>query len=377
LELQPRLRLKPLRVASVFIEEKVFMTQPFRLGIGMIVLVLSGIAARGVLAQGAATPATSSTASRPAPAPAAAGTVARTGSTATAGWTSVDGPFRKLAPGVMREVDLDHRAEATVERHDVTELLYIDPTFDFAKDVAFRHEVWTLEVKYKPLRMIWADIPGRNGRMQRKQIWYIVYQVTNPGNLYRSVQQDDKLYQLVMDKKPVRFTPVFTLETHNLLAKESPGFAKAITEEYVPIVLPAIRTREDKNREFLTSVQMAQREIKVGETLWGVATWQDVDPNNVWFSIYIEGLTNAYKWTDDPAKYSAFRSGASTASFREISTKVLKLNFWRPGDEFTVQEQEVRLGVPELAGGPPPQPTYEWVWWRTFPPSAKAVPPTK
>ena len=46
----------------------------------------------------------------------------------------------------------------------------------------------------------------------------------------------------------------------------------------------------------------------MGETVWGVATWQDVDPNNVWFSVYVEGLTNAYKFSDDPAKYAAYKS---------------------------------------------------------------------
>ena len=141
-------------------------------------------------------------------------------------------------------------------------------------------------------------------------------------------------------------------------------------------MLPAIRAREDKNREFLTSEQMALKDIGVGETVWGVATWQNVDPNNVWFSVYVEGLTNAYKWTDDPTKYAAQRSGGKVP-FREISTKVLKLNFWRPGDEFTVKETEVRLGVPELPGGPKARPASEWVWWRTYPPSEGAVPPSQ
>ena len=117
-------------------------------------------------------------------------------------------------------------------------------------------------------------------------------------------------------------------------------------------MLPAIRAREDKNREFLTSEQMPQKELRVGETVWGVATWQDVDPNNVWFSVYVEGLTNAYKFADDPAKYAAYQ-GHRNGLFREIRTKVLKLNFWRPGDEFTVKESQVRTGVPELQGGPP------------------------
>ena len=90
----------------------------------------------------------------------------------------------------MQDVIPDRKADETVERHDITELLYVDDTFDFAKDVPFRHEVWMLEIKYKPIRMIWADIPGPDARMQRKQIWYMVYQVTNPGKAFRSVPDD-------------------------------------------------------------------------------------------------------------------------------------------------------------------------------------------
>jgi hypothetical protein len=345
------------------------MIYPFRLMVGVAVLVIAGVAGNGALAQPtAATTAVSPTTARPT-APAAGA--------ARNAWTTASSPFRKLAPGVMQNVIPDRKADDTIEKHNVTELLYADDTFDFAKDVPFRREVWVLDFKYKPIRMIWADIPGPNARMQQKQIWYIVYQVTNPGKTYRSVEQDDKLYKLVSEDKPVRFAPVFTLEVHNLLRKEVEGSAKGHIEQSIPIVLPAIRDREDKNREFLTSEQMALKELRVGETVWGVATWQDIDPNNVWFSVYVEGLTNSYKFADDPAKYAAFRDKKSTEPFREIRNQVLKLNFWRPGDEFTVNDTQVRTGVPQLPGGPPVKPASEWVWWKTYPAAAQAVPAGK
>ena len=313
---------------------------------------------------------------QPTPKPVAATPAAAAPTAApAAGWTGPSLPFRKLAPGVMQDVIPDRKAEETVERHDITELLYVNDGFDFAKNVSFRHEVWMLEFQYKPLRMIWADIPGPDGHMQRKQVWYLVYQVTNAGKAFRTVEGDDQqfkmLYKLVNVDKPVRFAPVFTLETHSALRKEVEGSAKGSVEQYIPIVLPAIRAREDKNREFLTSEKMPLKELRVGETVWGVATWTDVDPHNVWFSIYVEGLTNAYRFTDDPAKYAATKGAGM---FREIRTKVLKLNFWRPGDEFTVKESQVRTGVPELQGGPPSKPSSEWVWWKSFPPAEKAVP---
>jgi hypothetical protein len=343
------------------------MNHSFRIGMGMAVVVAC-LAIDRASAQPETRPAGKT--------PAAVGITTRSPSSATAtngGWIAASSPFRKLAPDVMQSVVADRKADETVQRHDITELLYQDETFAFAKDVPFRHDVWMLEFKYKPIRMIWADIPGPDGRMQRKQIWYIVYQVTNTGKVFHSVEQDDKLYKLLTIDRPVRFTPVLTLEVHNTLRKELEGSTKAIVEQYIPIVLPAIRAREDKNREFLTSVEMPRKELRVGESAWGVATWQDIDPNNVWFSVYVEGLTNAYRVSDDPAKYAAFVKNNSVI-FREIRTKVLKLNFWRPGDEYTVKETQVRPGVPQLQGGPPSKPASEWVWWRTFPPADKPVP---
>ena len=249
-----------------------------RLNLVVGLLALAGFAGAPALAQAPAAPAGPAAAGRATAARAAAA------SQPAAGWLTVNGPYRRLAHGVMQDVDSTRHPAETVQRHDVTELLYVDPNFEFAKDVSFRHQVWLLDMKYKPVRMIWADIPSPEGRMLRKQIWYIVYQVTNPGKMYRPVEKDDelnkldvsgKLYKLETVDKPVRFTPVFTLETHNLLVKEKPGFSKAAVEQYLPIVLPAIRDREDPKREFLTSQEMAQREIRVGETLWGVATWQE------------------------------------------------------------------------------------------------------
>ena len=54
-------------------------------------------------------------------------------------------------------------------------LLAVDPAFDWAKDVTFRHDVWVLRFRFKPMRMMWVDVPQPSGFMQRKLIWYMVY----------------------------------------------------------------------------------------------------------------------------------------------------------------------------------------------------------
>jgi len=98
------------------------------------------------------------------------------------------------------------------------------------------------------------------------------------------------------------------------------------------------------------------REIPVGETLWGVATWEDIDPRIVRFSVYVSGLTNAYKWIDEKVgdRY-AHRPGDPVGRGRKLYRKLLKLNFWRPGDQYNVNEDEIRYGVP---GGV----DYQWVY---------------
>jgi hypothetical protein len=93
-------------------------------------------------------------------------------------------------------------------------------------------------------------------------------------------------------------------------------------------------------------------EIPVGQTVWGVATWEEIDPRIDRISIYVQGLTNVYRWKDDPAKY---RPGAPPEEYRKVALKTLKLNFWRPGDEIDPHEGELRRGYPG-------EPDYDWLY---------------
>ena len=200
--------------------------------------------------------------------------------------------------------------------------------------------------------MIWIDIPGPNARMQRRLVWYLLYSVTNPGKVFHPVEDKDGTYSVTTVDRPIRFIPVFTMEVHNRLHDEAAGFTKVYSEKCIPLAMAAVRGREDRNRKFLSTFEMPEKEIAVGEEVWGIATWEDIDPRVVWFSIYVEGLTNAYHWEDDPAKYAAIVKGTEKGSYRTMFSKMLKLNFWRPGDEFAVKENQVRLGVPARAASP-------------------------
>ena len=95
----------------------------------------------------------------------------------------------------------------------------------------------------------------------------------------------------------------------------------------------------------------------MGKTVWGIVTWEDVDPRTKWFSIYVEGLTNAYRWVDRPGGFTKADFGDETQILkgRRLERKILKLNFWRPGDEYFVNEKQIRYGVPGRVD-------YEWIY---------------
>lgn len=250
---------------------------------------------------------------------------------------------RKLAVGVVTPVDPAQRLSETFSRHDLLGIVDIDNDFNWAKGLSFRHDVWSLEFKFKPMRMIPVDIPQKSGKMRRKLIWYLVYSVTNTGKTLHPEKVGDDHYTVKTVQTDIRFVPEFLLVSHET--------NQVFQDRVIPIAIAKIRLREDPQRRFYNSAEMI-RTIKVGETVWGVATWEDVDRKIDRFSVYIKGLTNAYRWTDDQAAYK--KGGA--LSGRHVKVKTLKLNFWRPGDEFYEHEGEFRFGIPGQKRA------YEWVY---------------
>jgi hypothetical protein len=271
---------------------------------------------------------------------------------------AVKSPYRHLAPGVLISIDPMRKLAETVSQHDMVGLLAVDPKFDWAKDITFRHDVWVLKFQFKPVRMIEVDVPQTSGFMQRKLIWYMIYEVTNTGQVMHPVEENlpyetvekKQLYEVKMVDRPVHFVPEFLLEGHQFM-KNDEGFTKAYPDRVLPVAMEAIRMREDPKRKFLTSVEMC-RDIKVGESFWGVATWEDLDPRIVRFSVYVFGLTNAYRWKDEPGEY---KPGDPVLKGRNLYRKVLKLNFWRPGDPYYEHEEEIRFGLPKGVD-------YQWVY---------------
>jgi len=172
---------------------------------------------------------------------------------------------------------------------------------------------------------------------------------------------------------PIQFAPQFILASDNIL-KSAETIVDQDTgdittkvqrteavffDQIIPIAIARIAERE-KMEKLESTVSIAGKTIQPNETVWGVATWiagdaigpdKDITDMN-FFSVYIRGLTNAYKW-----EKTAYRKGDPTGSGRELTPKVLKLNFSRPGDTNVrdMNDRQFRIGIQGEVD-------YEWVY---------------
>jgi hypothetical protein len=266
----------------------------------------------------------------------------------------------QFAPGILTVIPPTVDRADAVSVHDIVEIranpaLKWQPfsttpsrtLFEMAASAPFVLDVWCLELAFKPLRMIEVDVPQPNGRMQRKLVWYMVYRVRNTGaGLTAEVKPDGSFVTAEEGTEPIRFLPQLVLASQDRSAAGEP-LGKAYLDRVIPAAMEPIRQREFSSGQLLNSVEVAREELRVeaGRTqrgVWGVAMWEDVDPELDFFSIYVGGLTNAYRWEDPDG---AFKLGDAPGTGRLFARKKLQLNFWRPGDAIEQDEREIRYGA--------------------------------
>ncbi|HEX5106621.1 MAG TPA: hypothetical protein VFV87_22530, partial [Pirellulaceae bacterium] len=252
--------------------------------------------------------------------------------------------------------------------------------FERAKIATLRRTIWNLEFSFKPMRMVYVDIPQPDGKMQRKLVWYMVYYVRNLGNHIRPKAVVEEviaespvtdangkvagltpgLVHVKYDKETtnevevfgkttteLRFFPHFVLKSTEY--KDESGKPKEYLDQVIPAALEPIKAREFPGRDNVTlynSLTISEVPIPVSDgttdnRVWGVVTWVDIDPRIDYYIVYVQGLTNAYQY-EDPA--GAFKKGDLPGSGRKIVRKTLQLNFWRPGDTVDPSEEEIRYG---------------------------------
>ncbi len=267
---------------------------------------------------------------------------------------------RKLAPGVLTTIPSSPLTEETYTGPlPIVELVSLSgldwtPNFDAksntlweqSKHVILRRPVWNLEFSFKPLRMVRVDVPQATGVMQNKLIWYMVYRIRYLGKDQNPTPQEDTFGNVTFPSTTpsitdvMRFFPQFTLE--------SKEYNKNYMDRIIPSAMVPIRARERVGKPIYNSITVSSVAIKPStaeedNSVWGVVTWEDLDPRIDFFSIYIKGLTNAYKF-EDPA--GVYQRGDPAGKGRTYVHKHLLLNFSRPGDTIAEHEREVHYGVP-------------------------------
>jgi hypothetical protein len=263
------------------------------------------------------------------------------------------GGFRSLAPNALTVIPADMSADDPLQRSElieVTEGLKASNTWAPKRAAAsttliarglrveYPRDIWCLEFAFKPPRMIAVDVPVSAGQMRRANVLYLVYRVKNGGGRRVVTRRKDEAREAdpverVVEafEKPVRFLPHFVLETREgLTAADGLTSYRAYLDRLVPSAMTAIRLREDPARQLLDSAAMSATEIAPGEERWGVAIWEGIDPRIDYFSIYVQGLTNAIRWR--PRADRNVAPGDPPGRHVEQTLKSLRLDFWRPGD---------------------------------------------
>lgn len=267
---------------------------------------------------------------------------------------------RQLAPGVLTVISpAPEYEESFTGPVELVEIVKGLPELDWAPNFAaksstvferaklnvLRRPVWNLEFAFKPLRMIAVDVPQPSGKMQRKSIWYLVYRVRYTGGDITPTESKDAWGHAQFDAKAASregrlFVPRFILESQD--------HSKSYQDRIIPAAKGPIQDREFGGADLLNTVEISQSPIPLSspdapEDVWGLVTWEDIDPRIDFFSVYVYGLTNAHKPVDLP---DGFKPGDPPGTGREFLSKTLRLNFWRPGDAILEHEDEIRYGVP-------------------------------
>jgi len=266
--------------------------------------------------------------------------------------------FRPLAQGAIVVVPSDISTDDTIQRGDIPEVTRahsdrawqprqspVGTTFlERGRNRTYPRDVWCLEFAYKPPRHIDVDVPGPDMKMRRRRLLYMVYRVRNVGGR-RSVERDDPLKRLTREavEKPIRFLPHFVLESiEGLSADEGRLAYRGYLDRVVPSAVEPIRRREAVPGRLYDSASMVETEIQPGESRWGVAVWENIDPRIDYFSIFIRGLTNAIRWRVDPQ--ARFTADGPPGLGTEHALESLRLDFWSPSDEADHSEDAISVG---------------------------------
>lgn len=217
----------------------------------------------------------------------------------------------------------------------------------------FFRDVWQYEFAFTGLRQASVLMQYPDGTQKRKNIWYMVYRIRDLGKSLSYDKETDKFghtnYKLIRDGAitdrslaPPKLRLHFTLEgmvKPSLDADYQPVKYSDLGEAGTGALADYIQSIEDPNLKLHHKGELGDLQIPLAQTdsdpgIWGVAIWEDVDPQIDYVSVYVRGLTNAY------------RIHEKADGEIDFTYKTLKLNFWRAGDEVGEIRDRIQYGIP-------------------------------
>ena len=267
---------------------------------------------------------------------------------------------RELAPGVLKTIPttLDVRDSFSlpmplpgieVEAYQPKTLPRQVTLHERSRRVVLFRDVWQYEFSFTGLRQLAQSVRQPDGQITQENIWYMVYRIRNLGKSigFEQVKANPafnrQLYELQKNKAAtdtkIDFLPRFSIEGW-VIPADTRKYEKVVYRDFIdPALVRQVQQREDPGRRLLSTVEMSRAELPViqdeaSDGTWGVAIWRDVDPRIDYLSVYVSGLTNAYRIKKD------------TQGEIELQQKTLQLNFWRPGDTVSQTEDKVDYGIP-------------------------------
>lgn len=181
-------------------------------------------------------------------------------------------------------------------------------------------DLWMFEVQTKPLRMQRMKFKDpKTGQQVHEWIWYLVYRVINR-ELDRKVDNSNTLPANDEDERPqLWFVPRITLVT------DDNGEQKMYPDKSLPEVQKQLSVREGLTLR--NSIEMSGSPPKLtpkdGGTenaAYGVAIWRGIDPRTDYFSIYMNGFSNSYKYVRGPVSWDQLQQLAQSGDLETTDT---------------------------------------------------------
>lgn len=184
------------------------------------------------------------------------------------------------------------------------------PAASTGEEAAAQPRFWAMEVSMKPMRFIDVAIKDPvTGKTTTKSVWYLVYKAVNRP-LPAIEDTTDRVPVNDDDREPAvpLFVPRFELHTDDFTN------GVQVREVYPDVIIPeaeAIVARRERRR-FKNTVDVIQPVPAVvakgdeteDNTIYGVAMWTDMPPETDYFSVYLSGFSNGYRYVKGPVDFA-------------------------------------------------------------------------